>query len=154
MVGGDRLVIYHVNRLQWRSGGHVKLEKTLMAVVSLLDLAWTEIRDQRPRCCWPWQWVYRTTNDVGRGVPLIYVIWVGHPRSDTICTTLISLHPPRLLSPPTLPPAIAARLVACCSCSPPILLVVRHPPLPPDATAIGHLLQLSSDADRRWVYAV
>ncbi|KAL6013688.1 hypothetical protein ACLOJK_004186 [Asimina triloba] len=33
IVGGDRLVIYHTNRLQWRSGGHVKLEKTLMAVL-------------------------------------------------------------------------------------------------------------------------
>ncbi|KAL5998505.1 hypothetical protein ACLOJK_009448 [Asimina triloba] len=115
--GGDRLAIYHVNRLQWRTGGHVvdlNGRARLCEAVGLAVDGWT------------------TSN-----IPTAWRRW---------------LHPPRLCSPPALPPAVVARLTA-------MLTLPRRPlhgavaAVPPHLAAAGccccHLPHVA--ATRRWL---
>ncbi|KAL5986845.1 hypothetical protein ACLOJK_015179 [Asimina triloba] len=150
MVGGDRLVIYYANCLQWRSRSHVKLEKTFndsgFPAGSRLERGAAMAKSWQPTLMGmlsvvgpPHAAVELKINDldfaghVCRGVTLIYVIWVGHPRSDTDYMVL----------PPSNRPLQLLTSLPCYNCH-------RRFPVPPPSTTIedegeGELPSITAD---------
>ncbi|KAL5986844.1 hypothetical protein ACLOJK_015178 [Asimina triloba] len=129
MVGGDRLAIYHANHLQWRSGSHVKLEKTFNSsefpAGSRLNRGATMAESWQPTLMGTLSVVSLPHAAVGSEINDFDVAghvhgFIGRPNVDVDC----------MASPPSDRPLQLLASLPCCSCR-------RRLLVPPSSATVG-----------------